>query len=366
MKTSSQPIRPLRALALLAAIATLALPLRAAPLLQGYAVTNLVADLPGVAANLDTNLLNPWGLTFDESGDPIVADNANNLASFYGPDGTPVPFTINAGIAPTGIEFNTSTNNFLIGPVSNQVPAELVMCTESGTILGFSLAVNFNTAVVEVDDSASGAVYKGLTIARIFGREFLYATDFHNNKIKVYNSSFNFVGSFTDPFVDKGYAPFNIRNIGGFLFVTFAKQKPGAMDDQAGAGNGFVDIFLPNGILIKRLVSHGNLNSPWGLTYVPFTFGKLGGSLLVGNFGDGKINAYDPITGRFQGTVSSPSGTPIVIPGLWSLKFTPNIDSNGDDDCDNPLNGNLYFTAGPNNESDGLLGLIQPSVASKH
>jgi uncharacterized protein (TIGR03118 family) len=355
-------ILPKGALALLAAVtvANFALPVRALPL-QGYTTTNLVADLPGVAANLDTNLLNPWGLVFDESGDPIVADNADNLATFYGPDGTVVPFSINAGIAPSGMEFNTSTNDFKIGPSSNAQPAELLICTESGTILGFSLAVSFNTALVTVDDSASGAVYKGMTIARVFGKEYLYVTDFHNGKIKVYDSTFKYVGAFTDPHVDAGYAPFNVRNIGGFLFVTFAKQKPGAMDDQAGAGNGFVDIFLPEGILIKRLVSHGNLNSPWGLTYVPFTFGKLGGSLLVGNFGDGRINAYDPITGKFEGTLSSPTGTPITIPGLWSLKLAPHINGDGDDDCDDPLNTNLYFTAGPNGENDGILGIIQPT-----
>lgn len=356
---------PPRALALLAvvAVATVSLSLRAAPL-QGYIVTNLVSDLPALATNVDPNLLNPWGLTFDESGDPIVADNADNLTSFYAPDGTVVPFSINAGTAPTAIEYNLYTNDFLIGPATNPVTAELLIGTQSGTILGFSLAVSFNTAVVAVDDSASGAVYTGLTLAQYRGNEYLYAADFYNGKIKVYDSGFNFVSSFTDPHMAAGFAPFNVRNIAGFLFVTFAKQStPPGIADQPGAGNGFVEIFTPGGVLVERLVSHGNLNSPWGITYVPFTFGKLGGTLLVGNHGDGHINAYDPIFGNFIGTLSDTTGKAITLPGLWSLSMTPHIDAAGDDDCDNPLNSNLYFTSGPN-QTDGILGLIQPVKSS--
>jgi uncharacterized protein (TIGR03118 family) len=270
-----------------------------------------------------------------------------------------LPSTITAGVNPTGIEYNPSSNSFSIGPVSNASPAELVICTESGTILGFSFAVSLNSAIVVVDDSASGAVYTGMAFGRFLGKEYLYAADFHNGKIKAYDSNFKLVGSFTDPHIDAGYAPFNIRNIAGFLFVSFAKEN-----GQVGAGDGFVDIFTTDGLLVKRLISHGNLNSPWGMTYVPFTFGKLGGSLLVGNFGDGHINAYNPITGQFLGTISDTSNKPITIPGLWSLRMTPHIDAAGDDDCDNLLNTTLYFTAGPNGGVDGLLGTIAPTATA--
>jgi len=362
-------IFPKRALATLAvvAVATVNLSLRAAPL-QGYTVTNLVSDLPALATNVDPNLLNPWGLTFDETGDLFVADNAINLTSFYGSDGSIIPFTINAGTAPTAIEYNIYTNDFLIGPTlipsTNLVPAELLIGTQSGTILGFSLSVSFNTAVVAVNDSASGAVYTGLTLAQYHGKEYLYAADFYNGKIKVYDAGFNFVNSFTDPHMTAGYAPFNVRNIAGFLFVTFAKQStPPGITDQPGAGNGFVEIFTPGGVLVERLVSHGNLNSPWGITYVPFTFGKLGGTLLVGNHGDGRINAYDPIFGNFIGTLDDTTGKAITLPGLWSLSMTPHINAAGDDDCDNPLNSNLYFTSGPN-QTNGIIGLIQPVKSS--
>jgi uncharacterized protein (TIGR03118 family) len=353
---------PTRTLALLAvvAVATFNFSVRAVPF-QGYTVTNLVSDEPILATNVDANLLNPWGLTFDESGDPIVADNADSLATFYGPDGTVVPFSINAGTAPTGIEYNIYTNDFLIGPSTNPVPAELLICTESGTVLGFSLAVSFNTAVVTVNDSASSAVYTGLTVAQSRGKQYLYVADFYNAKIKVYDSKFNFVGSFTDPHMTAGFAPYNVRNIAGFLFVTFAKQSASPTTfAQAGAGNGFVEIFTPDGILIERLVSHGELNSPWGITYVPFTFGKFGSALLVGNNGDGRINAYDPIFGNFLGTLDGTTGAPITIPGLWSLSMTPHIDAAGDDDCDNPANNNLYFTSGPG-QTNGIVGLIQPA-----
>lgn len=344
---------------------------------SAYSVTNLVSDLPGLAANTDTNLANPWGLLFDTSGALVVADNHADVVSFYLDDGTSLDFNLNAKTTPTGIEVNTSTNDFKISSGANSGPASLIVCTEAGTILGFNGSVDLVNFVVAVDRSSSGTVYKGMTLAKAGGRQYLYAADFHNGKIDAFDRNFNYLGSFTDPHVEAGFAPFNIRNIGGWLYVTFAKQlPPGKNDDLAGPGNGFVDIFSPSGFLIKRLVSHGKLNSPWGLALAPGNFGQFSNSLLVGNFGDGTINAYHPVSGKHLGTLSDNAGIPIVINGLWSLKFAPTPAAAGggkareDEDDDEGGRGDhgggkgvstLYFSAGINHENDGLVGTITPA-----
>ena len=369
-----------RALSLLGAVAISAFALQshAAPA-NGYQVTNIVSDLAGVATNLDSSLLNPWGFVFDPNTNLIIADNGADLATFYGADGSVIPFSINVPTTPSGMEYNLSLTDFLIGPSTNPQPAQLLFCTEAGTIQGFTLAVDFNTTELAVDDSASGAVYKGMTLAKVFGKQYLYVTDFHNNLVKVYDHNFHLAGSFTDPQVPAGYAPFNIRSLGSFLYVTFAKQKlPDAHDDEAGPGNGFVDIFTPGGTLVRRLVKHDHLNSPWGLALAPSNFGKFSGALLVGNFGDGTINAYDAFTGYPLGHLTDAAGNTIVIPGLWSIKFLPAVQKNqhgrdfrgddeGDDDDDrNGGNASLYFTAGPNGEADGVVGIITPATKRHH
>ncbi len=347
-----------------AAIASAPLVAGAIPLFQSYTVTNLIADTPGIAANTDTNLVNPWGMIFDPAGTLDIAENGTGQVEFFLADGTPLDFSINASNNPTGLEFNSSTNDFKIGSDGNATPAKLLMATENGTILGFSLAINPNTAVVVVDRSASNSVYKGLALGKIFGRQFLYATDFHNGRIDGFDASFHYLGSFTDHKIPAGFAPFNIRNIGGLLYVTFAKQLgPDNHDDQAGLGNGFVDIFTPEGFLVRRLIEHGKLNSPWGLALAPGNFGQFSHALLVGNFGDGLINAYDPFTGRFLGSLASAGNKPIVIPGLWALDFAPG-DGDGDFDRDDSPAA-LYFTSGPGGESHGLAGAIMSIMTPK-
>ena len=332
----------------------------ATPEHQSYTVTNLIADTPGIAANTDTNLINAWG-TVDPSGNLFITENGSQQVEFFLADGTPLDFSINATGGPSGIIFNSGTNDFKIGTGSNAVSAALLIATESGTILGFNLANNPNTAVVVVDRSASNSVYKGVATARAFGREILYATDFHNGRIDGFDSQFNYLGSFTDPRVPAGFAPFNIRNIEGLLYVTFAKQLlPDKHDDQAGPGNGFVDIFAPEGFVVRRLIEQGHLNSPWGLALAPGNFGRFSYSLLVGNFGDGVINAYDPFTGRFLGSLNDSSNKPIVLQGLWALDFAPaagDSDGDGDFDRDDPL-AVLYFSSGPGSENHGLVGAI--------
>jgi len=197
-----------------------------------------------------------------------------------------------------------------------------------------------------------GAVYKGLALVSTPAGKFLYATNFRFGTIEVFDSNFHLVNSFTDPTVPAGFAPFGIHNIGGNLYVTFAKQDAAKQDDDVGPGNGFVDVFAPNGHLLQRLASQGRLNSPWAVTLAPPTFGAVGGDILVGNFGDGRINAFDPTTGQFLGQLRNHGG-PITISGLWGLRFPAgslNVTPNA-----------LYFTAGPNDEADGLLGDIVPA-----
>ncbi|EEF57042.1 TIGR03118 family protein [Pedosphaera parvula] len=318
----------------------------------GYVVTNLVADVEGVARHTDTNLVNPWGLVIAPTGTLIVAVNHSDDAQFFNPDGTRLPITINVPTAPTGVVINHSPQDFLIRNGRIIQFTDLIFATESGTILAARLQQGRSTAVVAVDNSKSGAVYKGLALGTNgmfsqFGTT-LYATDFHNGRVDMFNRNFQRTGSFTDPTVPAGFAPFNVQTINGLVLVTFAKQKlPEKMDDQAGLGNGFVDVFTANGSTHVRVASRGALNSPWGMAISPFNFGRFSNALLVGNFGDGHINAFDLRTGAFLGQLKDPSGNPIVIDGLWSLTFARN-------------SSDLFFAAGPADETHGLVGIIRP------
>lgn len=317
-----------------------------------YEVVNLTANTPSIAPNTDPNLVNPWGFIFDELGNLIVANNNSNLATSYTSRGTPLGFIINTVINPTGLVHNNSKRAFKIGSGSQVQPAQLLFATEAGTILGYNKYVDLNNAIIAVDRSTFNTVYKGLTLAKVDGHDFLYATDFHNGKVDMFDHNFNFVGSFTDDAIPVGFAPFNIRNIDGLLYVTYAKQKaPDNHDDLAGPGNGFVDIFTPGGQLVKRLISQGHLNSPWGITLAPENFGKYSSALLIGNFGDGHIHAYHHKSGKFIGTLRNDLKQAIVIDGLWSLQFQPQKKDK--------KHARLYFTSGPDEESNGLLGFIR-------
>jgi len=265
--------------------------------------------------------------------------------------------------APDGQAFNTldpNSTEFVISKNEKSSPAFFLFATEDGTIAGWNPNVDKENAVIAVDrstasDSAGdvGANYKGLALVSTPQGKFIYATSFRFGKVDVFDNHFNIVNSFTDPTIPAGFAPFGIHNIGGDLYVTFAKQGPGKDDDDAGPGNGFVDVFAPNGDLLQRLVTRGQLDSPWAVTLAPSTFGAFGGDILVGNFGNGRIHAYDQATGSFEGTLSRPHDGPVVIDGLWGLRFAPMTPGAGPN--------TLFFTAGLNHEADGLFGTLVPN-----
>jgi uncharacterized protein (TIGR03118 family) len=335
-----------------------------------YRQTNLVSNIPGLARFTDSNLKNPWGLSHSSTSPWWVSDNGTGVSTLYRGDGTPFPVgsplvvTIPppagspAGTtsAPTGNIFN-GTSDFVVTGKNGSGPSRFIFATEDGTISGWNPAADPTNAILEVDNSASGAVYKGLAIGSNSSGNFLYATNFNAGVVEMYDAQFKPAGSFTDsslstdcPLPNQCFAPFGIQNINGSLYVTFALQDADKHDDAKGPGNGFVDVFDTSGNLIKRLISHGELNSPWGLALAPNGFGRFGKDLLVGNFGDGHINAYEPDTGAFRGQLKDPRGNPITIDGLWALGF-------GNGGTAGPTD-TLFFTAGINDEADGLFGSI--------
>jgi uncharacterized protein (TIGR03118 family) len=315
----------------------------------GYIQQNLVSDLPGVAAHTDPNLVNPWGLTFSATSPIWVSDNGTGLSTLYNGAGVAqaLVVTVPSGTtdpgAPTGVVFNGGA--LFKGD-------RFIFATENGTIDGWQTGT---TAAVEA--STPDAVYKGLAFGNVGAATNLYAANFSAGKVDVFNSAYaptTVTGSFTDPSLPAGYAPFNIVDLGNLLYVTYALQDDAKKDDVAGAGHGSVDIYTTNGVLVQRLVSGGALNSPWGMAQAPAGFGPLGGDLLIGNFGDGTINAFNPSTGAFLGTLNDTSGNPIVNQGLWGLAF-----GNG---SQGTSTGTLYFTAGISGpdavEDHGLFGSL--------
>lgn len=325
-----------------------------------YVQTNLVSDGAVPANFTDPNLVNAWGMAFFPGGPFWINDNGKGISTLYLGDGTafsqlpsvtiPPPGGAAGPSAPTGMVTNSS---FGFNLPSSSKPALFLFDTEDGTISGWNLSSG-GSAELMVDNSASGAVYKGLALGENPGGVFLFATNFHAGTVDVYDSSFHaasLAGSFSDPNLPAGYAPFGIANIHGDLFITFALQDADKHDDVAGAGHGFVDEFDTNGNLIRRFATRGKLNSPWGVTPASFNFGKFSGDILVGNFGDGAINAFDPVSANPRGQLRGKDGKPIIIDGLWSIGFGGGADSSPD---------TLYFTAGPNGEADGLFGTLTP------
>lgn len=322
------------------------------PVIQEFVQTNLVADVASMGAKtVDPNLVNAWGMAFGSTGVLWVANNGTGTSTTYAQDGTKQSLTVTIPAAaagetgvPTGMIFNSTTDFGL----SNGSPALFIFAAEDGTISAWN-ANSGTTASIVSDRSATGAVYKGLATASAGGANFLYATNFHGNSIDVFDKNFAFVKSFNDATVPAGFAPFGIANINGSLYVTFAKQlAPDNTDDEAGVGNGFVDVFNPDGTLVRRFVSQGSLNSPWGVALAPSGFGSLGGDVIIGNFGDGLIGAYDPNTGALVEMLHGVDGAQLTIPGLWQLLFAPG---------GGPT---LFFSSGPNNETHGLVGTLTP------
>ncbi|GGD02023.1 TIGR03118 family protein [Undibacterium terreum] len=325
---------------------------------MAYSAKSIVSDVVGNAANTDANLKNAWGIAFNPTGFVWVANNGSSTSTLY--DGNGVPQTLIVSLpagqsganSPTGIVFNSS-QDFKVSQGGKTGASAFIFVGESGTVSGWSPSVNLNSTINVVDGGAGGKVYKGLAISSYLGVNYLYATDFHNGNVDVYDSTFTQVslpGGFKDASIPAGFAPFGIQAIGSNIYVTYAKQDAQAHDDVMGAGLGIVDVFDSSGTFLKQLVKAGALNAPWGLAMAPANFGPFSGKLLVANFGDGKINAYDPADGSFAGTISKADGTPIVIDGLWGIAFGNGINNQ-------PVN-TLFFTAGPAEEAHGLYGRI--------
>ncbi len=380
MRMHLSPARP-RLLAVVMTIVTLLLMLvPVAANAQGnngfYQQTNLVSDLPNIAAHQDANLVNPWGLSHGPTTPWWVSDNGTGKSTLYNGQGQafplasplvvtiPPPANSPAGTtaAPTGNVFN-GTSGFVVSTASGSGPSRFIFATEDGTISGWNPSADPTHAILVVDRSTVsqggfvGAVYKGLAIASTASGTFIYTTNFRFGTVEMFDSSFNLVKSFTDsklantcPLPNQCYAPFGIQNINGNLYVTFALQDAAHHDDVSGPAHGFVDVFDTSGNLIRRLISHGRLNSPWGLALAPADFGLFSNALLVGNFGNGRINAYDLNTGEFLGQLRDQTNTPITIDGLWALGFG--------NDANAGKHNELFFTAGINDEADGLFGKI--------
>jgi uncharacterized protein (TIGR03118 family) len=324
---------------------------------NAFVVHNLVSDQPGVADHLDPNLVNAWGLTSLPMSPWWVADNGTDASTIYQADGTQVPLVVAVHSGPTGAVSNTGAG-FVVREGTGSGPARFLFATEEGKILGWNPGVALDHAVVAADRSSVGAIYKGLAIGSTGTADFLYAADFHNARVDVFDSSFNLVTSpsaFVDPKLRAGFAPFGIANLDGQIFVSYAKQDAARHDDVAGQGLGFVDRFAPTGAFLGRVVNRGQLNAPWGLARAPVSFGAFGGDLLVGNFGDGEINAYEPqADGTYErvGALRDANHNPILIDGLWALDFGKGAPRNGPTDT-------LFFTAGPGGEHHGLFGTIR-------
>ena len=322
-----------------------------------YQVRNLVSDVAGVAEHTDPNLVNGWGIAFNQFGPVWVADNGTGLSTLYDGDGNPQSLVVAIpGGKPTGIVFNGS-GDFVVTKGGVSGPARFIFATENGTIAAWAPAVDPTNAILVADNSSSGTIYKGLTLGADGTRLLLYATDFHNRKVDVFDKAFSPVtlpGGFVDESLPDNYGPFGIQNLGGSIYVTYAKQDAEAVDEVAGRGNGIVEVFGGNGSLVRRVFRGGPLNAPWGLALAPADFGAFANRLLVGNFGDGAINAFDPDSGRFVGRLSLPDRTPIRIPGLWAITF-------GNGLRNQPTNV-LFFAAGPDDETHGLYGRIAPAT----
>jgi len=316
-----------------------------------YLQHNLVSDLPGLADFTDTNLINPWGISFSAASPFWITDNGTGLSTLYNSTGAiqslvvtiPPPAGQSGPAAPSG----TIANSVVGFTSTNGAAAHFLFDTEDGTISAWSSGP---AAVLEVDLSSSNAVFKGLAAGNHNGSNYIYATDFRNGQVDMFDTNYSLVGSFTDATLPSGYAPFGIQNLGGQLYVTFALQDPAKHDDVAGPGDGYVDVFDTGGNLVEHFASRGALSSPWGIARAPLGFGPFSGDILIGNFGDGAINAYDPESGKRLGGLADTNGNPLQISGLWGIAFG-NGKSGGSTHT-------LYFTSGPNGESDGLFGSL--------
>ncbi len=320
-----------------------------------YGVNTLVSDsaaTPAPAA--DASLINGWGLAAGPTTPWWAANNGTSTSTLYNGAGAKQALTVTVAGGPTGAVFNGIASDFVVSQNGKSGAARFLFATEGGTIVGWSPAVNANVAVTGADRSGASAIYKGLATAN----DKLYATDFHNGRVDVFDKSFNLVpGGFSDPKISKGYAPFGIQALGGNIFVTYAREDAAKRDDVAAPGQGFVDEFTPDGVLVARVVNSGKKNAPlnaaWGLALAPADFGVFSGDLLVANFGNGRISAYTQRGGSkwvYKGQLRRADGTPVALDGLWAIAF-----GNG---AAAGATNTLYFLSGPSGEKHGLFGSI--------
>lgn len=349
------------ALALCTALAANAAPKTA------YLRTDLVSDGAAPAAHVDPNLVNPWGIAFNPTGFVWLSDNASGRSTLYDGAGNPQSLVVEiptpgtaTGGTPTGIVFSGSTG-FVVSNGTTSGPSRFIFATQDGVIAGWAPNVDGTHALVAKDDSDEGALYTGLAIADTGSGQRLYTADFFNARIEAYDAKFADVelgeDAFKDPAIPSDYAPFNVQALGGEIYVAYAKSSKDHEDEVAGAGLGFVSVYDLDGRLQRHLVAQGALDAPWGLALAPATYGPAAGALLVGNFGDGTINAYDRMTGAYRGALRDVNHKPIVIDGLWGIAFGNGVQGQSPD--------KLYFAAGPDDETHGIYGSLEVVASTK-
>jgi len=336
----------------------------AAPQLT-FVQTNLISDGSVPAMQTDLNFVNPWGVAFSSTGPFWVSDAGTGVTTIY--DGTGAPFPVaghtviqiaaapgqNGTATPTGQTFNSTADGFQITDNGVTAKSAFIFVTTQGTISGWAPTVaNGDTSVIAVDNSTHNAAYTGVALSDTGQNDLLYAANFRNGTVDVFDQNWQQVNSFTDSQLPDGYAPFNVAAIDDSLYVTYAKRNPAGPGDDPGPGHGFVDKFDLQGNLMERVASSGPLDSPWGIAIAPDSFGKLAGDLLIGNFGDGTINVFNPDNDRFIGKLLGPDGKPLQNDKLWTM--TPGNGGTGGDP------NTLYFTAGIGDEQHGLFGSIAP------
>jgi len=330
---------------------------------NAYIVRNLVSDIPDLGDYTDPHLIGAWGISESGSSPFWISDAGSGFSTLYSSSGSVIPLVVtippskSTGTTGTGTPTGTVYNATTGFTIATGDAAAFIFDTLDGTISGWNHTVNASEAQVMVDNSATGAVYTGLAIGTNGSNTYLYAANISAGTIDVFDSTYSPVtlpNAFQDANLPAGYVPFNIQNLGGNLYVAYALQNTSKTFIAPDAGNGYVDVYSTAGTFMSRLVSGGQLNAPWGLAIAPANFGDYANDLLVGNFGDGAVNAFNPTTGAYIATLNNVDGTPIVIPNLWALQ-AGNGGSGGDANA-------VYFTAGipgPDNGNHGLLGRLQ-------
>jgi uncharacterized protein (TIGR03118 family) len=327
--------------------------------------TNLVSDQPGVALITDPNLVNPWGISMSATSPFWVANNGTGTSTLYAGDVNGSPFVKNSlvvsipGGVPTGTVSN-STPDFAVSAGGATARSLFIFASQVGIVSGWNAGVPPPPTSTHAQiGGTSDAVYTGLAIGQVVTTQgtsnYLYAADFEHGHIDVYDKAFHIVdsldGTFSDPNIPNSYSPFNIQNLGGKLYVTYAQQSHKEPDEETDHGSGFVDVFDTSGHLLQRLIMGNHLSAPWGIALAPANFGSFSGALIVGNFGNGHIQAFDPADGTFLGQLKDEGGKPITIDGLWGITF-----GNGGNGGDRNA---LYFAAGPDGETHGLFGSLR-------